>query len=112
MIDGDKKNFETDGKLTVGLPYRLNEDEGEVPAGVWSVYVAENGSKQRMTEDRKYENGKAYFKTSHLSVYAVTYEQPYAFGGGGGCDAGAGMAGAMILALGIALTARNGKRRS
>ena len=108
------KNFETqDGKLTIGLPYELKTDE--VGERVLSVYVADDGATEPMTEGRKYDRGLAIFKTSHLSVYAVTYESEAAAppetdeapaekgaSGGGGCSAG--MAGFALLAMVAALT--------
>jgi hypothetical protein len=98
--EGKLRDFETTGKLTIGLPCALSLEQGETAGGVWAVYVAENGSAERMTDERKYESGKAYFRTTHLSVYAVIYdagtetdtETGTDFGGsGGGCDAGFGL---------------------
>jgi hypothetical protein len=67
-----------------------------------------------MNDGRDYKNGKAYFTTSHLSVYAVTYEAagaeeaevgdaPYS---GGGCDAGTGAAMLAIMGSGALLARR------
>ncbi|MDR1019133.1 MAG: right-handed parallel beta-helix repeat-containing protein [Synergistaceae bacterium] len=119
LYAGDKKleNFEASslsGKLTVGLPYAL--ETGEVDAGVWVVHVGYDGSTQRMTEGRKYERGLAVFKTSHLSVYAVTYEAENVSGAGeessssGGCDTGA--AGAVILAASAFALTRKGRNKA
>jgi hypothetical protein len=60
-----------------------------------------------MIDGRSYSEarGLSIFRTNHLSLYAVTYEE----NSGGGCDAGFGVFGMAILALGIALTARTGK---
>jgi hypothetical protein len=103
--EGKLRDFETTGKLTIGLPYALRQ--GEAPGGVWAVYVAENGSAERMTDGRKHESGKAYFRTSHLSVYAVTYTETGADFGGSGCDAGLGL---FALAwLGALLLRKRGK---
>ena len=73
-----------------------------------------------MVKDRRYEDGKACFTTSHLSVYAVTYEAtgaegteeggaPYSgpYSDGGGCNAGTGAA--ALAAMAAAVLA--GKRR-
>jgi hypothetical protein len=114
--EGKLRDFETTGKLTIGLPHALRQ--GETAGGVWAVYVAENGSAERMTDGRKYESGKAYFKTTHLSVYAVIYdagteadtETGTDFGGssgGGGCDAGFGLF--ALAGLGVLLLRKHGK---
>jgi Synergist-CTERM protein sorting domain-containing protein len=74
--------------------------------------VAEDGSTEYMAEGRKYENGSAYFKTNHLSVYAVTYNAGYGKnvlgGSGGGCDAGT--AGFVLLAAAAVAMMANRKR--
>jgi hypothetical protein len=105
------ENFQTQtGKVTISLPYELKA--GEVGEKVLTVYIAENGSTEPMTEGRKYDRGMSIFKTSHLSVYAVTYEQEAAAptpaptpssgsGGGGGCNTGYGLIG--LFFMGIAL---------
>jgi hypothetical protein len=67
-----QENFETQGELTIGLPYELGP--GEAPEGVRVVHIASDGVTERMEEGRKHERSTAYFKTSHLSVYAVTYQ--------------------------------------
>jgi hypothetical protein len=107
-VNSTKLNFNTDGKLTIGLPYTLAS--GETASGVWANYVSDNGAMQRMEEGRAYEGGLAIFKTSHLSVYALTYEAPASTtpenpsgsgsGGGSGCDAGFGAL-AGLLAIGV-----------
>jgi hypothetical protein len=128
------ENFQTrPGKVIIGLPYGLRPSE--VGERVLSVYVAEDGSRELMLDGRKYVRGMSVFNTSHLSVYAVTYEteeqaappvddndgddndgdddgddavggdQP---SGGGGCDAGFGAAGLALLALVFKATRRRG----
>ena len=123
VIDGDKRDFVTEGELAIGLPCPLND--GETGSGVWVYYIADDitddGTPERMEKDRRYEDGKACFTTSHLSVYAVTYEatateeteegdEPYTGGtpySDGGCNAGTGMA--ALAAMAAAVLA--GKRR-
>ena len=105
--DGTKLDFETEGKLTIGLPYPLQSESGETDDGVWVIHVAENGDTERMTEGREYKFGRAYFKTSHLSVYAVTSESRGDIGGGG-CDAGLGFV--PLIGLG-ALALRKREKR-
>ncbi|MDR3354548.1 MAG: hypothetical protein LBO21_05875, partial [Synergistaceae bacterium] len=117
------ENFETTGELTIGLPYTLKT--GEVPDGVWAVHIAGDGNTEKMTNGRKYERNTAYFKTRHLSVYAVTYEletdevkddqtkdlsevEVAPSGSGGGCDAGAAMI-TLLAAAAFALT-RKGRK--
>jgi hypothetical protein len=102
----DKKleDFKTNGKLTIGLPYALKASE--TSSGVWAFHVKDDGSKERMTEGRKYARGVANFITNHLSVYAVVYEPvndevPGLPGdsAGGGCDSG--IAGFALIALAL-----------
>jgi hypothetical protein len=121
VVVGNSKieNFETGGKLTLGLPYAL--EPGEVGDNVLSVYIAPDGSAEPMRDNKSYSDvrGLSIFRTNHLSVYAVTYETaPQAAPpedeettprDNNGCDAGFGAFGMAILALGIALTARTGK---
>jgi hypothetical protein len=81
-----------------------------VSAGVRVVHVLKNGGTEP-TEENSYtsETKDAWFKTSHLSLYAVTYEprstedpkdndpnQEYAPGGGGGCGTGSFGVGALL----------------
>jgi hypothetical protein len=121
-VGGSKlPGFETSGKLTVGLSYVLAD--GEDADGVKVDYIREEGGAARMTDSR-YSDKKqlAIFETGHLSVYAVVYEPkadntqnpPSEEGSsGGGCSAGLGSAGSMILlALGTALAAKRGKPAS
>jgi hypothetical protein len=122
-VNGRKlKGFETTGTLTIGLHYRLQADE--VPEGVRAVYVPENSATERMN-DAKYDQTEelAVFTTTHLSVYAVTYEldeqdvtpdggsqqQPEVevSGGSGGCDAGMGLAVLAVLGAAAALRRRS-----
>jgi hypothetical protein len=133
--DGTKlDNFRAsteESKLTVGLPYRLKE--GEAGAGVLVKYIGEDGYTEPMDDGREYDgiNGLAKFRTSHLSVYAVTYEPVYGgnaneaddneetgtgpiydagSSGGGGCGAsGFGMALLWALAIGAALRRKTAK---
>jgi hypothetical protein len=116
VIGGDKRDFVTEGELTIGLPYALRE--GESGAGVWVCHIADDGTADRMSNGRKYESGKAFFKTSHLSIYAVTYEATGAdeaeegdapYNGGGGCDAGTGAA--ALAAIGAAAVLAIKRRR-
>jgi hypothetical protein len=64
------EDFETTGKLTIGLPYTLKTNEVDSRVGV--IHVAEDGTTQQQT-GVKCERGLATFTTNHLSVYAVTY---------------------------------------
>jgi hypothetical protein len=107
LVNSQKKSFETAGNLTIGLPYAL--EPGEDDGGVWAIHVKEDGSKELMRDGRRNENSTAYFKTNHLSVYAVTYDPEASSeadsaksSGGGGCDAGAGVF--VLLALALAFT--------
>jgi hypothetical protein len=112
------EDFETrSGKLTIGLPYELKV--GEVGSGVWTIYVGEDGSIERMTEGRKYAGSLSIFETNHLSVYAVTYdaETPVppddgqndnvSDDSGGGCDTGA----AFLAVLSLAAVGLLGKKK-
>ncbi|MDR1515288.1 MAG: putative Ig domain-containing protein [Synergistaceae bacterium] len=112
-----------EAKLTVELHYTLDTKAGEKPSGVLVKYFRENGETERMTDGRKYDTDDelAMFRTSHLSIYAVTYDpslvqdtetvdtendddqkENYGSNGGGGC--GAGNYG-MILLLAFAAVA-------
>ena len=121
-------NTET-GNLTVGLPYILRT--GEIDERVVVVYIDGEGAAEP-TEVVKREEGKAFFNTRHLSLFAVTYEEPASgpdpapdpdpdpdpnpLRSGGGCDAGLGLigifgaAGAMVFARGIASAKRRRSR--
>ncbi|MDR1377830.1 MAG: hypothetical protein LBJ36_02100 [Synergistaceae bacterium] len=109
------EDFETTGKLTIGLPYTRKTNEVDSRVGV--IHVAEDGTTQPQT-GVKYERGLATFTTNHLSVYAVTYiaatddpgtddpgtddpddEMPTRGSPSGGCSTGAGMT--ALLALGL-----------
>jgi hypothetical protein len=113
-------NFNTSGKLTIGLPYELKP--GEIGERVASVYIAPDGTTERMTEGRSYSRGLAIFKTNHLSLYAVAYEsetqtteppeeeeEEIPRAPGGGCDAGFGAA--RIIVLLTCLSAALGRGR-
>jgi uncharacterized repeat protein (TIGR02543 family) len=109
-------------KILVGLGYTLGEHEA--PAGVLVKYFDENGSPEKMTEGRRYSGGRAWFKTGHLSVYAVTYDPSLVQGtqndeetqlgygqengGPGGC--GTGLTGAAALLAALALGAAPRRR--
>jgi hypothetical protein len=115
------ENFRTPtGTLTVGLPYELRA--GEIESGVEVRWLGKDGSTERMIDGRKYDGKKelAIFKTGHLSIYAVVYEEENetaapgtpedpgeseSKSSGGGCDTGGlGAAGTMmLLALGTTL---------
>jgi hypothetical protein len=105
VIGGEKReNFETSGALTVGLPYTLQW--GESSGSVWAVRVDTDGSVERMTDGRRYGSGKAYFRTSHLSIYAVAYDAETDTDmdtdtdtdfSGGGCAAGFGLLSLLAL---------------
>jgi hypothetical protein len=107
------------GTLTIGLPYALGA--GEAPGGVKVEHIKEEGGSDRMPGSRYNEAGQlAVFQTDHLSVFAVVYEKEAGSdeeketgSGGGGCDAGLGAAGMMVLLLGMAnsLKARGRKTR-
>ncbi|MDR0654133.1 MAG: hypothetical protein LBG12_12630, partial [Synergistaceae bacterium] len=89
---------EDDGKLTIGLPYKLEGDESG--ANVWAYHIDDSGWADRMTKGRFYDDMKemTVFETDHLSVYATAYEQS-ASSDGGGCDAGSGVLALAVLAL-------------
>jgi hypothetical protein len=91
--------FETDGKLTIGLPYTLGT--GETASGVWAVYVSSDGAKRERMADSRYDATRklVVFTTNNLSTYAVIYDasttnntttSTEGTGSGGGCDAGTG----------------------
>lgn len=60
------------GKVTVRLPYEIQE--GEDADNIIIHYVDENGNIAEF--EAKYENGYAVFETSHFSYYLVTYMTP------------------------------------
>ena len=87
------------GKLTIGLPFVL--EDGESGENVWAYRVDENGWTEVMTEGRLYDDVKelAVFDTDHLSLYSAAYEQSESSTSGGGCSAGAGGVMALLLAV-------------
>ncbi|MDR3165128.1 MAG: hypothetical protein LBU13_06085 [Synergistaceae bacterium] len=107
FINNEKvKDFETDGKLTIGLPYELKD--GESGEYVWAYHVAEDGGTERMEKGRHYDTAKnlAVFDTNHLSIYALSYHESVE--SSGGCSMGAAGIIAMML-LAAAIRARRGK---
>jgi hypothetical protein len=118
------------GLMTIGLPYKLQDDD--TPEGVGVLHVQKDGVTEPMVDGR-YDVKKelAIFQTDHLSVYVVVHEKkakPEDAGenanedagenaknggggsGGGGCDtAGFGSAAWAIFSLGTALAVKNGK---
>jgi hypothetical protein len=116
-------DFKT-GELTVGLPYTLKA--GEKHENIKVYHIGEDGVKTDMEaspDKAGASGGKTYFKTSHLSVYAVVHETaktpptppadtPNEKGGsnsGGGCDTGLGALAGLILAA-ACFAAPKGKR--
>ena len=69
---GDSYVTELGGTLIVELPYTLKP--GQKGAGVYVHHVSDGGSSERMPT--RYSDGKAIFTTTHLSVFAVGYEEP------------------------------------
>jgi hypothetical protein len=113
------RDFETNGTLTIGLPYKLNLEAGEVGERVLSYYIPEEGSAEPMTVGSWYSDARSLsiFETKHLSVYAVAYESETVpspeeddpkNNGGGGCDAGIG-AFALVLMGSAAILRKRGK---
>ena len=91
------------GKLTIGLPFEL--EEGESGENVWAYRVDADGWTEVMTEGRFYDDVKelAVFDTDHLSLYSAAYEQSESSTSGGGCSAGVpGGAFAILAALALA----------
>lgn len=62
---------EGSGKVTVRLPYELQEGDD---ADALVIYYVSEGKVQEF--DAKYENGYAVFETDHFSYYLVTYRTP------------------------------------
>ena len=94
-------DFSTDGKLTIGLPYMLQT--GENASGISVYHIRDSGKPELMNAKYDGTKGLAVFTTSHLSVYAVTYERSEGDDtpkSGGGCDAGFGALTA-LLATGV-----------
>ena len=74
VLGGVPTDFETTngGKLTICLPYRRNA--GEKDKEFWPVYVDKGGKAEKMTNGLARREGKVFFETTHLSIYAVAYE--------------------------------------
>ena len=70
---GDAASFsgEGSGKVTVRLPYELQEGDD---ADALVIYYVAEGQVQEF--DAKYENGYAVFETTHFSFYLVTHRTP------------------------------------
>jgi hypothetical protein len=60
--------------VSVALPYTLKS--GQAPAGVVVMYVDASGSAEKLPTTYDSGSKKVSFKTSHLSLYAIGYEEP------------------------------------
>jgi uncharacterized repeat protein (TIGR02543 family) len=105
--------------FTITLPYKLNTDRDGNPEdarGIKVVHIPTDGKTEATDDSGYYEDiEQAWFKTTHLSLYAVTYdptrvpakqdpEEDPADSPGGGCGTGAiGFAALTALATGAAL---------
>jgi hypothetical protein len=61
------------GSVTMTLPYTLKE--GEVPEGVVALYVDAGGNTEKLPTTYDAAAKQATFKTTHLSLYAVGYDE-------------------------------------
>jgi VCBS repeat-containing protein len=96
--------------LTIGLPYTLDTEKGEIEEGVGVEYLPENDAPVPMPSSYDTYKELVLFKTSHLSVYAVTYnpeQEEKLETSGGGCTAAGGMG--LLLALAFAASRRRAK---
>jgi uncharacterized repeat protein (TIGR02543 family) len=88
-------------RLLIGLKYTLGNDED--PLGVLVKYFDKDGRSYPMMEGKQYASGRAWFKTSHLSVYAVTYDPSLVTDGGDYHDGGCGAGGFVMAGIGTLL---------
>jgi hypothetical protein len=115
LVNKAKRDFDTQtGTVTLGLPYTLKA--GEKPANIGIIYVREDGITEPMSTTYNETKKLAVFKTSHLSIYAVTYAESAAppddddddkpidndpltpsGNSGGGCEAGMGVLSLALL---------------
>jgi hypothetical protein len=72
FMAGDIYIGELGGTLIVELPYTLKP--GEKENGVYVYYISDDGTTERMPS--YYINGKAILSTTHLSIFAIGYEEP------------------------------------
>ena len=70
--DGNNNISELGGKVTITLPYELEEGEDVDSIAVW--YIAENGD--LISIEATYNNGFVTFETDHFSYYTVTRLAP------------------------------------
>ncbi|HBF15391.1 MAG TPA: hypothetical protein DDW30_06885 [Clostridiales bacterium] len=70
---GDKPLGAFDAKVTVTLPYTLQE--GEDPDGIIIWYVAEDGNVEEINAHYDAETKNVTFQVEHFSYYAVAYRE-------------------------------------
>jgi hypothetical protein len=116
--DGNDENVKFDMDttgVTVRLPYVLSADRDIAKVKV--RYFKEAGGYEDIPSDTysySRANQQVVFKTSHLSIYAVYYDDPkrnVGGGGGGGCDAGFGVGAALFFAAAALAAARKAGKR-
>ena len=72
LFDGDTDEKVEFNEVTVRIPYELNDDDD--PEALTVYYIDDDGQLHDVTAT--YENGFAVFKTTHFSLYCVTFMSP------------------------------------
>ncbi len=79
ISSGDKYISSFDGgSITISLPYELKA--GEDPSGVVVWYLDAQGNLQKVESSYDAKTGTVTFTTSHLSLYAVGYDESVLWG--------------------------------
>ncbi len=72
-VDGEKIS-DMGGMITLSVPYMLQP--GEDPHGLVAWYVDEGGNRERCETYYDSTNKRVSWKTDHLSIYMIGYEEP------------------------------------
>ncbi len=74
VTSGGKHISDMGGKVTVHAPYELRP--GEKAEGIVVFYVDDNGNRERCETSYDSAKRRVNWKTDHLSVYMIGYEEP------------------------------------
>lgn len=74
VISGGRHISDMGGRITIHAPYELQR--GEHPNGIVVWYVDKDGKKERCETSYDSVKKRVSWKTDHLSLYMIDYEEP------------------------------------